>query len=162
MGCGKSTIGRRFAKDCRFDFLDLDREIEARNGVSVATIFEIEGECGFRARESQLLEDARLLTGKVVATGGGIVLRTENRARLVSSGTVIYLHASPKLLFTRLRNDRTRPLIQVADPLAKISELVERRDPLYREVADIVVEAGGEMNTVVDEIKTKIEFLCRN
>lgn len=153
MGSGKTTLGRRLAKECKQDFVDLDREIERRNGVSVATIFEIEGEGGFRQRESQLLAEIAQADGLIVATGGGIVLNPLNRARLLATPGVVYLHATASLLHARTRNDRSRPLLQVADPLARIRQLVEQRDPLYREVADIVIEAGREPGTVVEEIK---------
>lgn len=153
MGSGKTTLGKRLAGECRLSFIDLDREIERRTGVSVTTIFEIEGEAGFRQREAQLLAEVSKQDGLVVATGGGTVLNPFNRSRLLASGCVVYLHASANLLFARTRNDRGRPLLQVANPLAKIKLLVEHRDPLYREVADIVIESGRDQNSVVSEIK---------
>lgn len=162
MGSGKTTLGKRLARECGIDFIDLDREIERRNGVSVATIFEIEGEAGFRQRESQLLAEVTTQDGLVVATGGGTVLNPFNRARLFATGSVVYLHATAHLLFARTRNDKSRPLLQVADPLAKIKQLVEQRDPLYREVADIVIEAGREPSSVVDELKQTFPALCKH
>lgn len=162
MGSGKTTLGKRLARECGLDFIDLDREIERRNGVSVATIFEIEGEAGFRQRESQLLAEVTTQDGLVIATGGGTVLNPCNRARLFASGRVVYLHATAHLLFARTRNDKNRPLLQVADPLAKIRQLVEQRDSLYREVADIVVEAGREPGSVVDELKQTFPTLCKH
>lgn len=162
MGSGKTTLGKRLARECGLDFIDLDREIERRNGVSVATIFEIEGEEGFRQRESQLLAEVVTQDGLVVATGGGTVLNPLNRSRLFASGSVVYLHATANLLFARTRNDKSRPLLQVANPLAKIRQLVEQRDPLYREVADVVVEAGRDHDLVVDEIKQTFPALCKH
>lgn len=156
MGSGKTTLGKRLAGECGLSFIDLDREIEQRNGVTVSTIFEIEGEAGFRCRESQLLAEIGSQPGWVVATGGGIVLSPLNRARLMASRRVIYLRASPLLLYTRTRNDRGRPLLQVTDPQARIAELTMRRDPLYREVADAVVEAGRDMGAVLAQIKSEI------
>ena len=153
MGSGKTTLGKRLAGECRLGFIDLDREIERRNGVSVTTIFEIEGEAGFRQREAQLLAEVSKQDGLVVATGGGTVLNPFNRARLMACRCVVYLHATANLLFARTRNDRNRPLLQVADPLNKIKQLVERRDALYREVADIVIESGRDPGSVVSEIK---------
>lgn len=162
MGSGKTTLGRRLAKETGMRFIDLDREIEHRNGVSVATIFEIEGEAGFRARESQLLAEVSGEDGLVIATGGGTVLSPINRARLLASSGVVYLHASANLLYSRTRNDRSRPLLQVADPLAKIRQLVERRDSLYREVADVIIEAGRDLGTAIDELKQVLPALCKH
>lgn len=160
MGSGKTTLGRRLARECKMEFIDLDREIERRNGVPVSTIFEIEGEAGFRWREAQLLAEIGSGQGRIVATGGGIVLSPLNRARLMASDRVIYLHASPHLLYTRTRHDRSRPLLQVADPLARITALTLQRDPLYREVADAIIEAGRDTEAVVDQIKAEIIAPC--
>jgi shikimate kinase len=162
MGSGKTTLGKRLARECKMVFLDLDREIEARNGVSVSTIFEIEGEAGFRMRETQMLADISQLDGVIVATGGGTVLSPVNRSRLLAAGCVVYLHANASLLYVRTRNDKGRPLLQVADPLARIKQLVEQRDPLYREVADIVIEAGRDTGSVANELKLVIPSLCKH
>lgn len=153
MGSGKTTLGKRLARDCNVPFIDLDREIEHRTGVTVATIFEIEGEAGFRCRESQLLAEICDDGAKIVATGGGSVLQPLNRTRMQASGWTVYLHASANLIYSRTRTDRSRPLLQVADPMTKIRQLVEQRDPLYREIADLVVEAGRDPGVVVNEIK---------
>ena len=162
MGSGKTTLGKRLARECKMEFLDLDREIEARNGVSVATIFEIEGEAGFRMRETKLLAEISQLDGLIVATGGGTVLSPVNRSRLLAAGCVVYLHANPSILYARTRHDKGRPLLQVADPLARIKQLAEQRDPLYREVADTVIEAGRDTESVANEIKLMIPFLCKH
>lgn len=161
MGSGKTTLGRRLAKEFGREFIDLDREIERRNGVSVATIFEIEGEAGFRFRETQMLAEVSGADNLVVATGGGTVLSPLNRTRLLASTSVVYLHASASLLYSRTRNDRSRPLLQVADPLAKIRQLVERRDPLYREVADVIIEAGRDPGAAIDELEKVLPALCK-
>ncbi len=142
MGAGKTTIGRSLAKRLNLDFLDSDREIEARTGVTIPTIFEIEGEEGFRKREAQMIADLSRLRGRVVATGGGVVLREENRATLRTNGFVVYLNVAPQTLWERTRNDRNRPLLQVADPLLKLKELYAERDPLYREVADLIIDSS--------------------
>ena len=145
MGSGKTTLGRSLAKKLNLEFIDSDREIEARTGVAVPTVFEIEGEDGFRRRESQVIAEISRVSGRVVATGGGAVLRAENRANLRASGLVAYLNVPPHTLYERTRHDRNRPLLQVDDPLSKLRELYVQRDPIYRELADLVID-GGRMN----------------
>jgi shikimate kinase len=155
MGAGKTTVGRKLARALNWQFVDLDHEIEKATGVTVTTIFEIEGEAGFRQREANALAQTVGENRLVVATGGGIVLQALNRMRLSASGCVVYLHAPPEQLYARTRHDKGRPLLQVADPLARIRNLAEKRDPLYREVADLVVESGvGANNTVNCIIET--------
>lgn len=142
MGCGKSTVGRRIAILLGREFVDADRELELRCGVPVATVFELEGEAGFRKREAQLIDELSRREGIVLATGGGAVTLPENREALHRRCFVIYLQAGPGELWHRLRNDRVRPLLQTADPRARITELVNARDPLYRETAHRVVRTG--------------------
>ena len=144
MGSGKTTIGRQIAKRLGRPFLDSDHEIEARTGVRVSTIFEIEGEAGFRRREAQVIAElTRQGTPIVLATGGGVVLEAENRRLLRENGWVVYLNVPPKLLWERTRHDRNRPLLQVENPLARLEDLYVARDPLYRESAHFVAEGGS-------------------
>lgn len=142
MGAGKTTVGREYARRHGLRFVDCDHELEARTGVSVTTIFEIEGESGFRRREAQLLDELTHESDLVLATGGGIVLAPDNRAVLRERGVVVYLNVPAQILWERTRNDKNRPLLQVANPRERIEALYAQRDPLYREVADIIVDGG--------------------
>ena len=144
MGAGKTTVGRLLAKHYGCVFYDSDHEIETRTGVKIPVIFEIEGEAGFRKREEAAIADLTGLSGIVLATGGGAVLSAANRDRLRENGVVIYLRGMPEHLYERTRHDRNRPLLQTENPLAKLRELFKQRDPLYREVADIVVDTGRQ------------------
>lgn len=160
MGAGKTTLGKALAARLGMAFVDTDRVIEERTGVSIPTVFEIEGEEGFRRREAQVVADIAETGGRVVATGGGIVLRPENRERLAASGFVVYLNVPPHLLWERTRHDRNRPLLQVANPLQKLRELFQARDPYYREVADLVVDgarmkANGILQLLIKEISER-------
>ncbi len=160
MGAGKTTIGRSLAKRLGLGFVDTDKEIEARTGVSIPTIFEIEGEDGFRKRESQVIAEMAAKSGLVVATGGGGVLRPENRENMRGSGLVVYLNVPPQTLWERTRHDRNRPLLQVADPLLKLNQLFAIRDPLYREVANLIVDgsrtnAQGVLQFLLKEISER-------
>jgi shikimate kinase len=144
MGAGKSTVGRALARRLKLRFVDSDHEIEARCGVKIPVIFEIEGEPGFRAREAQAVLELTELDGIVLATGGGVVLAEENRRLLSERGMVVYLRATPEHLYERVRQDRNRPLLAGGDPLARLRELYRQRDPLYRGVADLVVDTGRQ------------------
>jgi shikimate kinase len=160
-GAGKTTVGRQLARRLQRSFVDADHEIEARTGVRIPLIFDIEGEQGFRDRESKVIAELANESNLVVATGGGAVLRPENRAALKQGGTVIYLHATPQLLFERTRLDPNRPLLQVADPMKKIEELFAQRDPLYREVADLVVNSlGGGIGHLVKQVERALGKRC--
>lgn len=161
MGAGKTTIGKALAKRLGWRFVDSDHEIEARTGVSIPTIFEIEGEEGFRRRETQVLRELTALPHIVMATGGGVVIAEENRQLLRDNGFVVYLDVSPAQLYERTRHDRNRPLLQVADPLRRLQELLEVRGPYYREVADLVVD-GNRCNAtaVVQLLARGYEHLC--
>jgi len=144
MGAGKTTVGRVLARRLKLRFLDSDQEIERRCGVKIPVIFEIEGEPGFRAREAAAIAELAQLRGIVLATGGGVVGAAENRTLLAASGTVVYLHAQPEHLYERVRHDRNRPLLATADPLARLRQLYVERDPLYRSIADVVVDTGKQ------------------
>ena len=144
MGAGKTSVGRLLAKRFGKTFYDCDQEIELRTGVKIPVIFEIEGEAGFRAREATVLRELAALKGIVLATGGGAILREENRQTLMQGGTVVYLRASLDDLWQRTRHDRNRPLLQTADPRAKLEELFAQRDPLYHEVASLVMDTGNQ------------------
>lgn len=143
MGAGKTTIGRQLARLLGREFIDLDQELEARCGVKVSLIFEIEGEAGFRRRESQLLEECTRRRDIVLATGGGAVIAPENRRYLKERGVVVYLRATGPELYRRVARDRNRPLLQTADPRARIDSLLAQRGPLYDEVAGITLETGA-------------------
>ena len=142
MGAGKSTVGRQLAGALGKEFIDCDRALEERTGASVALIFELEGEPGFRERECGMLDELTGRSGIVLATGGGAVLNADNRSRLQSRGFTVYLKAPIELLIQRTARDRTRPLLDTEDPRAKFLELMEVREPLYQDVADMVVKTN--------------------
>jgi shikimate kinase len=143
MGAGKSTIGRQLAKQLGLPFHDSDHEIEARTGVDIPLIFELEGEAGFRKREAAIIDELTRLPNIVLATGGGAVLDSASREYLKTRGLVIYLHASVNHQLKRTRKDRNRPLLQTDNPRKKLEELMAIRDPLYREIASIVINTDG-------------------
>lgn len=158
MGAGKSTIGRQLAKALGRKFYDSDREIEKRTGVSISWIFEMEGEAGFREREQRVIEELVELNNIVLATGGGAVLAEENRRTFRKNGIVVYLSASLEQLYRRTAKDKKRPLLQTDDRQQKIRDLVKQRDPLYREVADIVLKTADQsvqqtINDVLHKLK---------
>jgi len=153
MGAGKTSVGKQLAKALKRDFLDSDKEIEDRTGVNIPTIFDIEGEAGFRSREQQIIDELTQYDNLVLATGGGAVLNKDNQKALQSRGIVFYLSASIDQLFQRTHRDRNRPLLQTDNPKQKITELIEIRDPIYRAVADFVIDTDGQsVRTVVDNI----------
>jgi len=158
MGSGKTTIGRRLAKNLRMKFIDSDQELERRTGASVALIFDVEGEQGFRERESRIIEELTQLDDTVVATGGGAVLDPVNRNALASRGFVVYLHADLDQLVERTRRDTNRPLLNTENPEDRLREILEVRDPLYREIADLIVDTGSvSLNDVMKQIKTAVQ-----
>lgn len=139
MGAGKTTIGRLLADTLHMDFVDSDHEIESRSGASIPWIFDVEGEAGFRKREHNVINELTQRSNTVLATGGGAVLSPENRQVLQSRGTVIYLSASLDQLLKRTSRDKNRPLLQTDDPRARLEEILTIRDPLYRQIADVVI-----------------------
>ena len=141
-GSGKSTVGRQLARRVSLPFFDSDHVIEHRLGCSVREFFESEGEERFRELESTVIDELTAGPACVVSTGGGSVLRPENRERLNHRGTVVYLRSTPEEIFRRLRHDRSRPLLQVADPQQRLKDLFAVRDPLYRQTAHFVIETG--------------------
>lgn len=171
MGAGKSTIGRSLAKKLKKEFYDSDRVIEERTGVDIATIFEIEGEEGFRNREAQVISELCQLENIVLATGGGSILREENRENMKSYGQVVYLSTTAELLYSRIRHDKSRPLMQTSNPLDTLKKLLNDREPYYKEVSDLLITTGRQKATLIvkrvedalnkqnhdseDEIKTK-------
>jgi shikimate kinase len=144
MGAGKTTVGKLLAKQMGKTFIDCDEEIQRRTGVSIPHIFDIEGEAGFRQRESAVIKELVQQNNIILATGGGAVLREENRAELRRNGTVVYLKSSVHDLWQRTRHDRNRPLLQTTDPRAKLRAIFEQRDPLYMQVADLVMPTGKQ------------------
>ncbi len=156
MGAGKSTIGRLLADDLQLDFRDADREIEERSGVDIPWIFDKEGEAGFRDRETAMIEALSRLDGVLVSTGGGVVGRAENR-ELMARGMVVYLYASVDEQVRRTAKDKKRPLLQNANPRKVLEELMAIRDPLYRDVADIIVNTDGRSpRAVANEIRRQL------
>jgi len=164
MGAGKSTIGKRLAKSLNKVFIDSDHQIEARTGVDIPTIFDIEGESGFRKRESAMIDELTKSDNIVLATGGGAILSEANRQHLMSRGVVIYLRTSVSQQLARTKHDRNRPLLATNDPEAKLNELMRIRAPLYQETADIIVDTDHRhSNQVVKDIQKKLqEFLGKS
>jgi len=157
MGAGKTTIGKLLAKKINWEFCDLDAEIEARCGADIAWIFDVEGEEGFRNRETQILDELSRKEKLVMATGGGSILREENRRILGSRGMVVYLQTPLEKLIARTRKDKKRPLLQVEDRDLVLKKLLDQRDPLYREVADLIIASDfPNPQMVVDEIIASI------
>ncbi|QZA76860.1 shikimate kinase [Deefgea tanakiae] len=158
MGAGKTTVGRALARATQKTFYDSDHDIEARTGAKIHMIFEIEGESGFREREAESIAELTQLQGIVLGTGGGVILNPNNRKLLRRNGYVIYLRASPEELYSRTCHDKNRPLLQTADPLGKLRELYEIRDPLYREVADLVIDTSQQtVNSLLQLLLKELE-----
>lgn len=158
MGSGKTTMGRALAKHLDKQFVDSDEEIQHRTGVTIPHIFDVEGESGFRARESSVIADLVKRANMILATGGGAVLMEQNRAEMRQNGIVIYLKASVHDLWQRTRHDRNRPLLQTDDPHAKLTELFQQRDTLYQQVADIVIQSGKlSVHTLMLQVVDNIE-----
>lgn len=153
MGAGKSAVGRYLARNLHLSFVDSDDEIEARTGVDIPFIFEKEGEQGFRKREATVINDLSKLDNVVLATGGGAIVDTESRSRLGGRGFVVYLHTTVEQQLARTRKGRERPLLDKVDPQTMLRELLDARDPMYREIADLVVETDGrKVKSVANEI----------
>ena len=154
MGAGKSAVGRQLARLLHLDFVDSDEEIERRTGVDIPFIFEKEGEEGFRKREAKVIDELSRRQGIVLATGGGAVVDPENRSQLGARGYVIYLHTTVQQQLDRTQRGRNRPLLDTDDREKKLTELMELRDPMYREIADLIVETDGRrVKEVADEIR---------
>ena len=159
MGAGKSTVGRLLARKLDRRFIDSDHALEERCGVKIPTIFEMEGEAGFRKREAQIINDLSAEKKIVLATGGGAVLLPENRKVLAERGTVIYLHANPIELWYRTKGGEGRPLLQNGDPKKTLENLYAVRDPLYREIADFTIETGKpSVNQLVSSLLMQLEL----
>lgn len=159
MGSGKTTIGQRLARLLGLEFLDCDHELEAHTGASVSLIFEIEGEEGFRERESRMLDELSARNGVLVATGGGAVIRENNRRLLKKRGLVVYLKTPVAQQLKRLRRDKSRPLLQTSDRKEKLLRLAAERDPLYEEVADIEFPAKNRsLETAAEELAKAIRL----
>lgn len=161
-GSGKSTVGRQLARRLGLRFTDSDHVIEQRIGCSIRSFFEREGEEAFRDIEEQVIADLCAGEASVIATGGGAVLRPSNRQCLRACGDVFYLYSTPEDVFRRVRHDKERPLLQVADPLARLRELFAQRDPLYRETAHFVIETGRPtVTTLVKMILAQLQLIGR-
>lgn len=160
MGAGKTTVGKQLSRVLGMEFIDSDQEIQRRTGVDIPTIFEFEGEEGFRTRERAVIDELTAKDGVVLATGGGAVLDEQNRRVLSSRGFVIYLHCSPEQQYERTYRDRNRPLIQTKNPLEKLKDLMHLREPLYRQTADlVVVSERRNAQAVIREIQTGLDAI---
>ncbi len=157
MGAGKSAVGRYLARTLHLSFVDSDDEIESRTGVDIPFIFEKEGEEGFRKRETAVIDDLSKMDGVVLATGGGAVINLDSRSRLGGRGFVVYLYTTVDQQVARTQKGRERPLLESTDPRATLQELLDTRDPMYREIADIIVETDGrKVKSVANEIIDQI------
>lgn len=158
MGSGKTAVGRQLARQLKLEFVDSDAEIEHRTGVDIPYIFEKEGEDGFREREREVIDVLTQLANIVIATGGGAILRPENREHLSTRGTVVYLKTGIEQQLERTRHGRQRPLLYTDDPEAKLRELMQLRMPIYESLAEITVSTDGrQVRAVTDEIIEKLK-----
>ncbi len=158
MGAGKTTVGKQLAKQLGKTFYDTDHEIEKRTGVKIPVIFDLEGEAGFRKRETAVIEELVQIKNIVLATGGGAILAEENRRALKANGCIIYLRATVNDLYKRMRHDKQRPLLQNVDIKAKLETLYQERNPIYTSTADIIVDTGHQPASVlVNQIKKSIQ-----
>ncbi len=162
MGVGKTTVGSRLGELIGFEFLDTDNELERRTGVSISHIFELEGEEGFRLRETRLLEKIAKRSEHVVATGGGTVLNNDNQKVIKQSGKVIYLTASVEFLWDRVRHSKKRPLLNTQDPYATLQQIVKQREPIYRCVADHVINISPSSETTAYRIADFLNIQVRS
>ncbi len=159
MGAGKSTIGKRLAHLLGAEFIDSDREIERHTGANIPLIFELEGESGFRQRESQILDELTQRSNIVLATGGGSILLAENRDMLKNRGKVVYLYTTVNQQLQRTRRDQNRPLLQTSNPKQKLQELFDIRDPLYRQLATLIIDTDGRsIHSVSQEIVKRLKL----
>ena len=157
MGAGKSAVGRQLGRLLHLTFMDSDDEIETRTGVDIPFIFEKEGEEGFRKREAKVIDDLSKQEGIVLATGGGAVVDPQNRNHLGARGFVVYLYTTVEQQLERTRRGRSRPLLQNGDPRRTLEDLMAVRDPMYREIADLIVETDGrKVKAVANEILDKL------
>lgn len=157
MGAGKTTIGKLLAKHLGKIFYDTDYEIEKRTGVKISVIFELEGEAGFRKRETAVIQDLTKLTNIIMATGGGAVIAEENRKLLQDNGIVIYLRANVNDLWHRTRNDKHRPLLQNVDIRAKLEQLYAERNPLYTQTATLIIDTGNQpVTSILNQIEKSL------
>ncbi len=162
MGSGKTTMGRHLAKHLGKVFVDSDEEITKRTGVTIPHIFDVEGEPGFRLRESAAIRNLVERDNMVLATGGGVVLDEQSRSLLRQNGIVIYLKAREHDLWQRTRHDRNRPLLQTGNPHARLTELFQQRDPLYQQVADIVAQSGRQsVHVLMMQLVEKIDAFTK-
>lgn len=158
MGAGKSTVGKLLADKLHYEFVDSDHEIEARTGATIPMIFDIEGEAGFRDREESMIDELTQRHDVVLATGGGVVEREPNRQHLRSRGFVVYLQSSVDSLIQRTRHDRNRPLLQTDNPEQVLHDLMERREPWYLEMADLVIQTQQvPVHRVVKQIYDRLQ-----
>lgn len=160
MGSGKTTIGRQLARACKLEFVDSDAEIVDRTGAEISWIFDIEGESGFRKREKAVIDELTQRSSIVLATGGGSVLDPDNRRNLASRGVVVYIYASLDRLFKRTSKDKSRPLLNHDDPKSILKALQQERDPLYREIADMVIETDDcTVSHAVKQIRKRLHSI---